>query len=548
MDNSILVVGFLLVCCVSICGSSRYERPEDTEDVVIFGDDTDCHKPLRCPRDLVFAIDISCFVSNRSKKLIRSFVRELTARLYIDPGAYGTRVGFVVYSNSYYHRMYFEEATDNFELRNVIRYMELNQPDLCFRRTDLVLNSIRHRYFNIEQGDRVGNEFANTIILITSGATWPSAYSRQAIIEAEELKKIGAEILVLGFLEPDTNTTASPTTAAPTNDTTNYTSPPTTSAYPTTTEVFRTEEQIRAMDEWEQLASNPFSKYRFFVEDLEKYVTLVNPVMKVMCDTYKSCTSDKIPCAPERLCCGCDYMFVEPGLDRTMMWPFLAVLMGKCLDEGCIRNPGSNCKVTREPPIPPCLSSALLDHALVELTNVQIVQGYSYVGIAYRFFETDLELDGFYGMFQAAANYKSQNFAKLTEFQIKRGVSATFLNLRLPHDLRIHNGIEALYIAMDIEKSLYENIEEVIDLSNRNKDAQLATFMKTTMLPGAIKATKEIGEYIAQYHLLGPDIGQYILNRILRENYPVTKMTLFGTPKPIKSPLITKYNDHKSEL
>ncbi|CAH1799671.1 unnamed protein product [Owenia fusiformis] len=562
MANYMLVSSFLL-CCLCLSGAVEFRRPESTDDVVIFGDETDCNKPLRCPRDLVFAIDISCFVSNRSKTLMRNFIRELTARLYISPGAYGTRVGLVTYSNSYYHKMYFEEAADNFELRNIIRYMDLNQPNMCFRRTDLLLNSIRLRYFNPHIGDRVVNKYANTIVLITSGATWPSSYSQQAIIEAQELTKMGAKILVVGFFEPEipkSNVTTSPTTAAPINNTTQNdtnTTPPTspsrssdtTPAYPTTTgEVFRTGEQIRAMDEWEQLASNPFSKYRFFVEDLEKYVTFVNPVMKVMCDTYKSCTSDKIACAPKRLCCGCDYMFVEPGLDQTMMWPFLAVMLGKCLEEGCIRNPEGYCKVTRLPPVPPCLSAALLKHALVELTNLQLLQGYSYVGIAYRFFETDLDLDGFFGMFQAASNYKGANFAKMTEFQIKRGVSATFFNLKLPNNLRINNGVEALYIAMDIEKLLFEGMEEVIALSERHNDAELAGFMKKTILPGSIKARKEVAQYIAQYHLLGPDIGEYILNKILREKYPIGNVNLFGIPRKMKSSAKTNDVDNKTEL
>ncbi|CAH1798680.1 unnamed protein product, partial [Owenia fusiformis] len=513
-DTIMKCVLWMLFALPCFC-RARADSGSDSFAVNVENDEIDCSKPIRCPRDLVFAIDTSCFVSNTSRTKIRNFIRDLTARLFIGSGSYGTRVGIITYSNNYYHRAYFEEATDSSTLRNIIMTMDLSQETICLRRTDILLNSILKRYFTKETGDRVGNEFANTLILITNGATMPSLYKASTIREARALKASGASLLVVGFQEDDdiNSTIAKGMYKA-------------------------------AIEEWEEVVTS--TQFLFQIGSLKNASSFVEPIVKMMCDTYKSCMSRRIPCTQGRVCCGCPYMFSVPGTIGALMLPFVAVRSGLCLEEGCIRSPDSSCKVSLSPGDPLCVGKVLVESTMSELTNVQLLQGYGYVEIAFRFLGK-LELHGFYRMFKAAANYKSKAFAAITEFQVKRGVEVTFSNLQVPSALGVKNGITALEVALDVETSLLDNTLTAIDIAESHNDAGLASFLREYILPGQLKAKKEVFEYITQYHALGQGVGEYILNEVLYNKYQPETIDIFGMTQENKNfkREQTKTNDGK---
>ncbi|CAH1798681.1 unnamed protein product [Owenia fusiformis] len=462
---------------------------EDNIDLLMA--DAKCRKSIKCNRDIVFAIDTSCNISQKRREEIRRFMIAVIRDLKIGTKHVGgSQIGIVTFNSVFYHRTYLDEDLSMRDVLITILELNLESRGKCDRRTDVVLRTLRERYFNIDSGDRIKS--GNVLILITTGPTTPKLKYFTATRESAILKTLKrAGVFVVGVLDnPDVS------------------------------------KDLFTLNEWNTLASEPSEKN---VITISNFTEETAPIAKQLVDNIcgavkKTCQILRVRCSDPKLCCGCRYKFT---IGLSLVYPLMAQKSGKCLDEPCLNDPASPCYIPKPASnktdsdflLPSCGEVEEKKHAVVKLTNVQLLFGYNYVGLAMAFMEVNRSLEGFQRMFMAAANYKTKNFMAIMEFQIKRGAKAELLTFDSNVKLDFKSSLWALKYALEVETELIRSIEGMIVMADMNNDAELASFLKWKILPGSYRGKREITSYITQQRALGRHRGEYIMNAVLMDRY-----------------------------
>jgi collagen type VI alpha len=145
--------------------------------------------------DLVFVIDASTSVSERSFRLIKGFIKDFISEARVDSGHVG--VGIVIYSTEVYVQFQMNTYTDKQEIMDAVdaipyRYGSTN--------TAGALKVMREEMFTEANGDRP--DVDNVCIIITDGLS--NINARKTIPEAEKAHDAGIHIYAIGIGLTDT--------------------------------------------------------------------------------------------------------------------------------------------------------------------------------------------------------------------------------------------------------------------------------------------------------------------------------------------------------
>ncbi|CAH1779205.1 unnamed protein product [Owenia fusiformis] len=147
---------------------------------------------LACGIDLVFAVDVSCSITDSNKLQIQKFLMSIADVITIGP--LSTRIGIVSFSKKIFHVAFLNNTQNKFQYKRTIKQMNLVlEPGRSLRRdcgtsTNAALESVRLDYFTPRGGDRPDKP--NILFVISDGLTKPEENKNLTIKEAKMLKKI----------------------------------------------------------------------------------------------------------------------------------------------------------------------------------------------------------------------------------------------------------------------------------------------------------------------------------------------------------------------
>jgi len=147
--------------------------------------------------------------------------------------------------------------------------------------------------------------------------------------------------------------------------------------------------------------------------------------------------------------------------------------------------------------------------------NMELYASYCYQSMAFYFDRDDVALPGFSKFFKESSNEEREHAEKLMEFQNKRGGRIVLQDIKRPDRDEWGTGLEAMQVALGLEKSVNQALLDLHAVASNHNDAQMTDFLEGEFLQEQVKAIKELGDHVTNLKRVGPGLGEYEFDRRL---------------------------------
>jgi len=145
--------------------------------------------------------------------------------------------------------------------------------------------------------------------------------------------------------------------------------------------------------------------------------------------------------------------------------------------------------------------------------NMELYASYTYQSMAFYFDRDDVALPGFSKYFSKASEEEREHAEKFMKYQNKRGGRVVLQDIKKPDRDEWGTGLEAMQIALQLEKSVNQSLLDLHKVSTSHDDPQMCDFLETEYLEEQVKSIKEIGDHITQLKRVGPGLGEYLYDK-----------------------------------
>jgi len=145
--------------------------------------------------------------------------------------------------------------------------------------------------------------------------------------------------------------------------------------------------------------------------------------------------------------------------------------------------------------------------------NMELYASYTYQSMSLYFDRDDVALPGFAKFFKASSDEEREHAEKLMAYQNKRGGRIVLQDIKKPSNDEWGNGLEAMQVALQLEKSVNQSLLDLHKVADGHNDAQMCDFIESEYLEEQVKAIKEISDHITQLKRVGQGLGEYIYDK-----------------------------------
>jgi len=145
--------------------------------------------------------------------------------------------------------------------------------------------------------------------------------------------------------------------------------------------------------------------------------------------------------------------------------------------------------------------------------NMELYASYTYQSMSFYFDRDDVALPGFAKFFKKSSDEEREHAEKLMKFQNKRGGRVVLQDIKKPDRDEWGTGLEAMQVALQLEKSVNQSLLDLHKVCSSHEDAQMADFIESEYLSEQVDAIKEIGDHITQLKRVGPGLGEYTYDK-----------------------------------
>jgi len=145
--------------------------------------------------------------------------------------------------------------------------------------------------------------------------------------------------------------------------------------------------------------------------------------------------------------------------------------------------------------------------------NMELYASYTYQSMSFYFDRDDVALPGFAKFFKKSSDEEREHAEKLMKFQNKRGGRVVLQDIKKPDRDEWGTGLEAMQVALQLEKSVNQSLLDLHKVCSSHDDAQMADFIESEYLTEQVDAIKEIGDHITQLKRVGPGLGEYMYDK-----------------------------------
>jgi len=145
--------------------------------------------------------------------------------------------------------------------------------------------------------------------------------------------------------------------------------------------------------------------------------------------------------------------------------------------------------------------------------NMELYASYTYQSMSFYFDRDDVALPGFAKYFNKASEEEREHAEKFMKYQNKRGGRIVLQDIKKPDRDEWGTGLEAMQVALQLEKSVNQSLLDLHQVAGSHNDAQMCDFLESEFLEEQVKAIKEIGDHITQLKRVGPGLGEYLYDK-----------------------------------
>merc|ERR1719229_1349674 len=145
--------------------------------------------------------------------------------------------------------------------------------------------------------------------------------------------------------------------------------------------------------------------------------------------------------------------------------------------------------------------------------NMELYASYCYMSMSYYFDRDDVALPGFAKFFKESSDEEREHAEKLMKYQNKRGGRIVLQDVKKPERDEWGSGLDAMQVALQLEKSVNQSLLDLHALCSSHNDAQMADFIESEYLEEQVKAIKELGDHITNLKRVGTGLGEYMYDK-----------------------------------
>jgi len=147
--------------------------------------------------------------------------------------------------------------------------------------------------------------------------------------------------------------------------------------------------------------------------------------------------------------------------------------------------------------------------------NMELYASYCYQSMSFYFDRDDVALPGFASFFRKSSEEEREHAEKLMKFQNQRGGRVVLQDIKKPDRDEWGSGLDAMQVALGLEKSVNQALLDLHAVADSHKDAQMTDFIEGEYLQEQVKAIKEIGDHITNLKRVGSGLGEYMFDKNL---------------------------------
>eukprot|EP00745_Piridium_sociabile_P026352 TRINITY_DN41_c0_g2_i1.p1 TRINITY_DN41_c0_g2~~TRINITY_DN41_c0_g2_i1.p1 ORF type:complete len:171 (+),score=53.25 TRINITY_DN41_c0_g2_i1:285-797(+) len=147
--------------------------------------------------------------------------------------------------------------------------------------------------------------------------------------------------------------------------------------------------------------------------------------------------------------------------------------------------------------------------------NMEMYASYCYQSMSFYFDRDDVALPGFSKFFKKASDEEREHAEKLMKFQNKRGGRIVLQDIKKPDRDEWGTGLDAMQVALALEKSVNQALLDLHEVADSHKDAQMTDFLESEYLQEQVTAIKEIGDHVTNLKRVGTGLGEYMFDQKL---------------------------------
>ncbi|KAK2165447.1 hypothetical protein LSH36_50g05058 [Paralvinella palmiformis] len=145
--------------------------------------------------------------------------------------------------------------------------------------------------------------------------------------------------------------------------------------------------------------------------------------------------------------------------------------------------------------------------------NLELYASYVYQSMAWYFDRDDVALPGFHKFFARASAEERIHAEALMAYQNRRGGRIVLQNIKRPDRDEWGSGLEAMKMALSLEKSVNQCLTDLRRLAESKGDVQFTHFLDENYLKGQIGDIKELSDYITTLTNVGSGLGEYSFDK-----------------------------------
>ncbi|KAK7108518.1 hypothetical protein V1264_016251 [Littorina saxatilis] len=145
--------------------------------------------------------------------------------------------------------------------------------------------------------------------------------------------------------------------------------------------------------------------------------------------------------------------------------------------------------------------------------NMELHASYCYQSMAFYFDRDDVALPGFSKFFRKSSDEEREHGEKLMTFQNQRGGRIVLQDIKKPDRDEWGSGLDAMQVALALEKSVNQSLLDLHEVSAGHNDAQMTDFLEGHYLQEQVKSIKEFADHITNLKRVGPGLGEYVYDK-----------------------------------
>lgn len=154
------------------------------------------------------------------------------------------------------------------------------------------------------------------------------------------------------------------------------------------------------------------------------------------------------------------------------------------------------------------------EDAINKQINMELHASYVYLALAYQFNRHDIALNGFHKYFKENSDEEREHAQKLMRYLNDRGGQIKLSPVQAPSKFDYKTGLEALEVALKLERDVNESLIKLHRLASKHEDAHLTDFIEEHFLDEQVKAIKQLNDHITNLKRVGPGLGEFQFDKL----------------------------------